>query len=261
VKKRKKLYEGRSKVIYGTDDPDQLVLAFKDEVSPSETAPTGQAPDGARWALAGQAKKGVIKGKGKINSQISAYIFKYLESYHVPSHFIRPGEDEDEIVVRRLEMIPVEVVLRNVAAGSFARRLGIEEGKELERPVLEFNLKTAQKGERLVNEDHLVAAGLARAEELQTIERLMPKINALLKSFFERRGFRLVDFQLEFGRYRGKILLGDEISSDTCRLWDLQTGEKFDRERLRSDLERLEAAYQKIYRRIFRREEQRALAA
>lgn len=235
VKKKKKVYEGKAKILYETDNEELLVQEFKDDAT---------ALDGL--------KKGTIKGKGAINNQISAHLFKYLESYHVPTHFVKVHSD-NAMIVKKLEMIPVEVVMRNIATGSLVKRYGVKEGQELEHPILEYYLKDDQKHDPLINEHHILAFGHANAEELKIIARLAQKINAVLKSFFYRRNILLVDFKLEFGRYKNnKILLGDEISPDTCRLWDIESGEKLDKDRFRKDLGKVEEAYQEVRKRIFK---------
>lgn len=233
VKKKKKLYEGKAKILYETDNEEYLLQEFKDDA----TAFDGQ-------------KKGKIKGKGKVNNQISAQLFNYLENYHVPTHFVKVQSD-NTMVVKRLEMIPVEVVVRNIATGSLVKRYGVEEGKELEYPVLEFYLKDDAKHDPMINEHHILAFGHASAEELKQIQRYAQKVNAILKSFFHRRNLALVDFKLEFGRTNaGKIVLADEISPDTCRLWDAGTGDKLDKDRFRQDLGNVEEAYEEVRKRV-----------
>jgi len=194
-------------------------------------------------------KKGTIKDKGVVNNKISAFIFEFLESYHVPTHFEKVLSDR-EMLVKKLDIIPVEVVMRNIATGSLVKRYGLEEGKELDYPVLEFYLKDDELNDPMINEHHAVAFGLATPDEMETISRYATKINAILKSFFIRRKIRLIDFKLEFGRFKDRILLGDEISPDTCRFWDLETGEKLDKDRFRQDLGRVEEAYQEMLNRI-----------
>lgn len=235
VKKKKKLYEGKAKIVYETDHEDFLIQEFKDDAS---------AFDGA--------KKGKIKSKGTINNQISAHLFTYLDSYHVPNHFVRLQSDRS-MVVKRLDMIPLEVVMRNIATGSLVKRYGVEDGKKLQQPVLEYYLKDDEKHDPMVNEHHIVSFGYATEEELRQIQRFTQKINAVLRDFFLRRNLKLVDFKLEFGRSKsGKILLGDEISPDTCRLWDAETAEKLDKDRFRQDLGKVEEAYEEVRKRVFR---------
>ena len=235
VKKKKKLYEGKAKIVYETDNEELLIQEFKDDAS---------AFDGR--------KKGKIKAKGTVNNQMSAHLFNYLDSYHVPTHFVKTVSD-NAMLIKKLDMIPVEVVMRNIATGSMVKRYGIEDGKELERPVLEYYLKDDEKHDPMVNDHHILAFEYATADELKQIERFAYKINALLKSFFYRRNLLLVDFKLEFGRGKsGKITLGDEISPDTCRFWDTETGEKLDKDRFRQDLGKVAEAYQEVRARVFK---------
>lgn len=233
VKKKKKLYEGKAKILFETDSEDYLIQEFKDDAT---------AFDGK--------KKGKIKGKGTVNNQISAHLFNFLESYHIPTHFVKLLSD-DSMVVKRLEMVPVEVVMRNLATGSLVKRYDVEEGMELESPILEFYLKDDAKHDPMINTDHIVSFGHATNEEVNQIKRYAQKINAVLKAFFERRGLILVDFKLEFGRGKNaRIVLGDEISPDTCRLWDSETREKMDKDRFRQDLGKVEEAYQEVLNRV-----------
>jgi len=232
LKKEELLYEGKAKKIFATDDPDLVIQEFKDDA----TAFNGK-------------KKGTIRDKGVVNNKISAFIFEFLESYHVPTHFENVLSDR-EMLVKKLDIVPVEVVMRNIATGSLVKRYGLEEGKELDYPVLEFYLKNDDLNDPMINEHHAVAFGLATPDEMETISRYATKINAILKSFFIRRKIRLIDFKLEFGRFKDRILLGDEISPDTCRFWDLETGEKLDKDRFRQDLGGVEEAYQEMLNRI-----------
>jgi len=232
VKKGSKLYEGKAKKLYNTDNPDLVIQEFKD----------------AATALDG-AKKGTIRGKGAINNQISAHLFRYLESYHVPTHFVRTLSDR-EMLVKKVEIIPIEVVVRNVVAGSLAKRLGQEEGEELKEPLVEFFLKDDALHDPMISEKEILERGLATKEELQKIKRTALKVNAVLKDFFARRKLRLVDFKLEFGRHHGEILLADEISPDTCRLWDAETGESMDKDRFRRDLPGVVEAYREVHARV-----------
>jgi len=233
LKKQELIYEGKAKRLYATTDPELLIQEFKDDAT---------AFDGK--------KKAQIKGKGAINNQISAFLFQYLESYNVSTHFVKTLS-ETEMLIRKLEMIPVEVVMRNIAAGSLCERYGLEEGKELGYPILEYYLKNDELHDPMINEYHACAFGYATPDEMRFIGRLASKINAVLKAFFIRRDLKLVDLKLEFGRYKGKVILGDEISPDTCRLWDAKTGEKLDKDRFRHDLGGVEEAYQEIRQRVF----------
>jgi phosphoribosylaminoimidazole-succinocarboxamide synthase len=235
VKKKQKLYEGKAKIVYETDNEELLIQEFTDDAA---------TPDAA--------KKGKIKSKGLVNNQMSAHLFTYLDSYHVPTHFVKSLAN-NSMIVKRLEMIPVEVVMRNIAAGSAVKRLGVEEGKELERPVLEYYLKDNEKEEPMVDDHHILALEYASAEELKQIERFARKINAVLKSFFQRRKLLLVDFTLEFGRNKsGKLTLGDQISADTCHFLDAETGEKLTKDKSRQDITKIEESYEDVRQRVFK---------
>lgn len=235
VKKKKKLYEGKAKIMHETDNEDLLIQEFKNDAT---------AFDGK--------KKGVIKGKGMINNQITARLFTFLESYHIPTHFVKTQGD-NAMVIKKLNMIPLEVVVRNIATGSYVKRFGVKEGKPFERSLTEFFLKDDAKHDPLITKDEIIAAAVATPEDLRLLERYALKINAVLKAFFLRRKIVLVDFKLEFGRTKtGKIILGDEISPDTCRLWDTESGEKMDKDRFRHDLGKVEEAYQEVHHRVFK---------
>ena len=233
MKKKKKLYEGTSKKIYALEDSDQLVLEYKDEALVFE-----------------RNKPEMIKGKGAINKDISAFIFKYLEGFHIPTHFVKDLGARD-ILVKRLEMIPVEVVMHNVAAGSICERYNIEKEKELCSPIMEMFLKSEGRNNPMVNQSHMVTFQLATQDDIRMIERLTSKINAVLKSFFSRRDLQLIDFKLEFGIFKNKILLGDEISLDTCRLWDISNETKQEKDKFRFDKRSSELAYEEIKVRLF----------
>lgn len=230
--RKERLYEGKAKIVYETDRPDLLLVEFKD----SATAFNG-------------AKKGTIRGKGAINARMSALLFELLESRCIPTHFVSLS-GEQEMLVKRLEIIPLEVVVRNVAAGSLSKRLGLEEGAPLPRPVLELYYKSDALGDPLINRYHALVLGLATGEELDQLEEMALRVNQVLEEYLEGKGLRLVDFKLEFGRHEGQVVLGDEISPDTCRLWDLETGEKLDKDRFRRDLGGVEEAYQEVLRRL-----------
>lgn len=232
MKKGEPFYEGKAKILYATDDPDLIIQYFKDEA----TAFNAQ-------------KRGIIQGKGVINNKISEVLFKYLEANGVPTHLVERLSDR-EMLVRRLRIIPVEVIVRNIVAGSMAKRLGLEEGASLSRPVLEHCYKSDALGDPMVNEYHIRSLGWATDEEIKEIERLSFRVNELLKDFFDKRNLILVDFKLEFGRHHGKIYLGDEICPDTCRLWEKGTLEKLDKDRFRRDLGKVEDAYQEVCRRV-----------
>jgi len=226
------LYEGKTKNIYSTSDPEQVVMAFKDDAD-----------------TAGGAKKGVVKGKGAVNNKVSSHLFQYLESYNVRSHFLKQ-KSETEMLVKKLEIIPVTVVMRNVAVGSLCQQYGLEEGADLALPVLEYYLKSEKLHDPMVNEYHIYALQVATQNDLQHIAKQAIKINAILKSFFQRRSILLVDFTLEFGQFGDKILLGDEISPDTCSFWDLESREKLGKDSGSQDLKIMGKVYQDILARI-----------
>jgi len=225
-------YEGKAKILYATDDPDRIIQYFKDDA----TAFNAQ-------------KRGTIRDKGIMNNKISAVLFKHLEARGVPTHFVE-RLNEREMLVRRLEIIPVEVIVRNIIAGSLAKRLGLVEGGSISRPVLEHCYKSDALGDPMVNEFHIRALGWATDGELREIELLSFRVNDLLREFFDRRDLILVDFKLEFGRHHGTVYLGDEICPDTCRLWEKRSLEKLDKDRFRRDLGKVEDAYQEVCRRV-----------
>lgn len=230
MEKLEKLYEGKAKILYKTADPDLLIQYFKDDAS---------AFDGK--------KKGTIVDKGVMNNHMSSRIFEYLEENGVKTHFVKNLNDR-EMLVKSLDIIPVEVVLRNVAAGSLCKRLGIEEGREFnEQPILEFFYKSDPLGDPMINECHVDIFGWATKEEVEILKSEGLKINSLMKQFFKERKIRLVDFKVEFGRHNGAVLLGDEISPDGCRLWDWDTDEKMDKDRFRFNMGNVEEKYQEVY--------------
>ncbi|KYC83084.1 phosphoribosylaminoimidazolesuccinocarboxamide synthase [Heyndrickxia coagulans] len=227
------VYEGKAKRLYETEDPDVLRVEYKD----SATAFNG-------------VKKAEIEGKGQLNNEISSLIFKRLAEKGVKSHFIRKISEREQLV-RRVEIIPLEVVVRNVVAGSLAKRLGLEEGTPVGQPVVEFYYKKDELGDPLITEDHVRILGIASSEDLQFLRKQALAVNESLKALFAEIGVRLVDFKLEFGRGRdGAILLADEISPDTCRLWDRATNEKLDKDVFRRDLGSLTEVYQEILNRL-----------
>ena len=232
MKRGEAFYEGKAKILYLTDDPGLIIQYFKDDA----TAFNAQ-------------KRGTIREKGIFNNKISEVLFTLLEGKGVPTHFVRRLNDR-EMLVRRLEIIPVEVIVRNLVAGSLAKRLGLEEGTPLSRPVLEHCYKSDALGDPMVNESYILGLGWATEAELREIARLAFRVNELLKEFFDQRNLILVDFKLEFGRHHGKVYLGDEICPDTCRLWEKGTLEKLDKDRFRRDLGRVEDAYQEVCRRV-----------
>lgn len=230
--KGEKLYEGKAKIVYATDEPDKLWMHFKDEAT---------AFDGK--------KKGIIQNKGYLNAQISAKLFGVLSRNGIPTHFLRL-EGPQDMIVKKVEIVPVEVVVRNIVAGSMAKRLGIEEGYKLSKPVLEFYYKSDPLGDPWVNEYHVEAFGWATADEIQTIKRSAFAVNEVLTKHFRNVGIVLVDFKLEFGRAQGQMIVADEITPDTCRLWDAQSGEKLDKDRFRRDMGGVEDAYEEVLRRL-----------
>ena len=232
MEKIEKIYEGKAKTLYTTSDPDLLVQHFKDEAT---------AFDGK--------KKGTIENKGVLNNKISTRIFEYLESKGVKSHFVEMLNDR-EMLIKRLRIIPVEVVVRNIVAGSLSKRLGIEEGTVLKEPVLELFYKSDPLGDPMINRCHATVFGFATAGELDQMEAAALKVNKILSEFFDERGIILVDYKLEFGVHKGEVLLGDEITPDGCRLWDKQTHEKMDKDRFRRDLGKVEEAYQEVLKKV-----------
>ena len=227
------IYEGKAKKVYATDDPERLVVSYKDDA----TAFNG-------------VKKGTIVGKGAINNQMSNRIMQYLEKNGIPTHFVKEL-NERETVVRKVTIVPLEVIIRNVAAGSFSKRLGVPEGSALKCTILEYSYKNDELGDPLINDYHAIAIGAATREELDTIADYTFKINELLKALFKKMNIDLIDFKLEFGKTSdGKIILADEISPDTCRFWDSTTHEKLDKDRFRRDLGNVEGAYQEVFRRL-----------
>ncbi|HKJ71180.1 MAG TPA: phosphoribosylaminoimidazolesuccinocarboxamide synthase [Gammaproteobacteria bacterium] len=226
------LYEGKGKRVFATDDPDTLVLEFKD---------TATAFDGK--------KKSELDDKGRINNRINDHIMGLLAASGIPVHHVR-RISETESEVRRLEMLPVEAVVRNVVAGSLARRLGMEEGAVLDRPVFEFFYKSDELGDPMINRYHILAFGWATEAEVERMVELSFRVNEVLYPLFEAGGMRLVDYKLEFGRFRGELVLGDELTPDGCRLWDTETGEKLDKDRFRRDLGDVLEGYREIGRRL-----------
>ncbi len=233
MQKTKMLYEGKAKIVYETEDPQVLIVHFKDDA----TAGNG-------------AKKGTIQGKGIMNNKMSEFFFKLLKSHDIETHYI-DTLNEREMAVKTLRMVALEVIIRNVAAGSLAKRLGLPEGTPLSTPVLEYCYKNDELGDPMVNRYHIMALDLARVSELDDIESISFKVNHILTDFLRSKNVNLIDFKLEFGRdEHDKIILGDEISPDNCRFWDMTTNEKLDKDRFRRDLGGVEEAYQEILRRV-----------
>ncbi len=232
MEKLEMLYEGKAKRVYKTDEADRYLVEYKDDA----TAFNG-------------VKKGTISGKGVINNKMSAVLFDMLEKEGIPTHFEGLLSDR-EMLVKAVKIVPLEVILRNIAAGSLAKRLGLEEGTPMKRPVLEFCYKNDELGDPIINEDHILAVELATEDQLDVIKEYGYKINEILTDFFKERKIRLVDFKIELGLYKGQIILADEISPDTCRLWDWETNKKLDKDRFRRDLGDVEDAYDEILSRI-----------
>lgn len=233
MQKKEQLYEGKAKKVFATDDPNLYIVDYKDDA----TAFNGQ-------------KKGQIAGKGVINNVMSNHMFQLLEQQGVPTHFVEQLS-ERETVVKKVSIVPLEVIIRNISAGSFAKRYGVEEGIVFKAPTIEFSYKNDDLGDPLINDYHALALGLATEAEIDEIKAMAFKVNEVMKDYFDHLNVTLVDFKLEFGKTSdGKIILADEISPDTCRLWDKTTGEKLDKDRFRRDLGGVEEAYQEIMRRV-----------
>lgn len=226
------MYEGKAKKVYSTDDKDKVVVYYKDDA----TAFNGE-------------KKGSIEDKGVLNNNITSALFKLLEKHGVKTHFLEKINDREQLC-RKVQIVPLEVIVRNVAAGSMAKRYGLNEGFELKTTVFELSYKNDDLGDPLINDYHAVAMGLTTFDELKSIYTAAAKVNEVLKDFFIKQNIRLIDFKLEFGRFNDEILLADEISPDTCRFWDATTGEKLDKDRFRRDLGNVKEAYVEILKRI-----------
>ena len=234
MEKREQMYEGKAKKVFATDDANYCIVSYKDDA----TAFNG-------------LKKGTISGKGVVNNKMSNYLMQLLEKEGVPTHYVEELNDR-ETVVKKVSIVPLEVIIRNVAAGSFSKRLGVEEGTALKTTILEFCYKNDDLGDPMVNDYHILAMGYATEEDLNTIKTLTFKINEFLKDFFNKINVDLIDFKIEFGKTAdGQIVLADEISPDTCRFWDATTHEKLDKDRFRRDLGGVEDAYQEMMKRIF----------
>ena len=226
------LYEGKAKKVYLTTDPDVVLVSYKDDA----TAFNG-------------LKKGTIKGKGEVNNVCSNHLFRLLESKGVKTHYVEQI-NERETFVKKVEIVPLEVIVRNIAAGSFSKRFGVKEGTALEAPSLEFSYKNDDLGDPMINDSQVLALGLATPEEIDKIKAMALKVNDILSDYFKEVGIILVDFKLEFGRFHGDIILADEISPDTCRFWDAKTGEKLDKDRFRRDLDDVDKGYREIKKRM-----------
>lgn len=234
MERGKQLYEGKAKKVFETDNPSVLLVSYKDDA----TAFNG-------------IKKGTIAGKGAINNKVTNFMMQMLEKAGVPTHYVRELSDR-ETLVKRVSIVPLEVIIRNVSAGSFAKRYGVEEGIVFAEPTIEFSYKNDELGDPLINSYHAIALSLATRDEIETIKKYAFRVNDVMKEFFLGINVRLIDFKLEFGKLPdGTIVLADEISPDTCRFWDATTGEKLDKDRFRRDLGGVEAAYNEMMKRIF----------
>ena len=233
MEKQQQLYEGKAKKVYATENPDLVIVSYKDDA----TAGNG-------------AKRGTIAGKGVINNRMSNFLMQILQKEGVPSHFVEELNDR-ETLVKKVKILPLEVIIRNISAGSFAKRYGVEEGIVFAEPTIEFSYKNDDLGDPLLNDYHAVALGLATWSEIDLVKKIAFKVNEVLKAYFRKLNVTLVDFKIELGKTSsGEIVLADEISPDTCRFWDSTTGEKLDKDRFRRDMGGVEDAYQEMMRRV-----------
>lgn len=234
MEKTTQLYEGKAKKVFATNDPDLVIVSYKDDAT---------ALDGL--------KKGTITGKGVINNRMSNYLCRLLEKHGVPTHYVEELNDR-ETVVKKVSIVPLEVIIRNISAGSFAKRYGVKEGIVFAEPTIEFSYKNDDLHDPLINSYHALALGLATKKEIEEIKAMAFKVNDILKEYFLSLNVKLVDFKLEFGRLKdGTIVLADEISPDTCRFWDADTNEKLDKDRFRRDMGGVEDAYNEMMKRVF----------
>ena len=233
MKKLEQLYEGKAKKVFATDVEGIVIVDYKDDA----TAFNGE-------------KKGTIVGKGVVNTRMTNHVFRLIEKEGIPTHLVEELSDR-ETAVKKVEIVPLEVIVRNVAAGSFSKRMGVEEGRQLLCPIVEFSYKDDDLGDPFINDDYALALGLAKKEEIETIRSYTLKINEIMKAYFLNAGMKLIDFKIEFGRLPdGTIILADEVSPDTCRLWDVNTNEKLDKDRFRRDLGNVEEAYNEVFKRL-----------
>lgn len=232
MEKKEKIYEGKAKILYTTEDPDLIIQYFKDDATAFNAA-----------------KKGTVDNKGIMNNKISTKIFEFLQSEGLPTHFVKNLSDR-EMLVKKVEIVQLEVITRNRAAGSLCRLLGLDEGLKLKRSVMEFCYKKDDLGDPMINEDHIQALDIATTQEVEAIKKYTIQINDCMTRFFKNLNLELIDFKLEFGRYKGNIILADEISPDTCRLWEIGTGKKLDKDRFRHDLGNIQEAYQEVLSRV-----------
>ena len=232
TRQKEQMYEGKAKKVFATDNPDHVIVAYKDDA----TAFNGE-------------KRGTIVGKGVVNNKVSNHFFKLLESRGIKTHYVEQISDR-ETIVKKVDIVPVEVIVRNKAAGSFSKRMGIEEGTVLKCPILEYSYKNDALGDPFINSYYVRALDLATDAEMETIKDVSFKVNDILSEYLNGFGIELIDFKLEFGRFHGKLILADEISPDTCRFWDIKTGKKLDKDRFRRDLGDVEEAYQEVIHRL-----------
>ncbi len=237
MEKKEQLYEGKAKKVYATDNPDYVIVSYKDDA----TAFNG-------------LKKGTISGKGVINNKMSNMLMSMLEKKGIPTHFVEQIDDRNT-VVKKVQIVPLEVIIRNVAAGSFSKKYGVAEGTLLSAPTIEFSYKNDELGDPLLNSYHALALNLATKEEIETIKNMAFAVNDALKAFFKQLNIDLIDFKLEFGRFKGQIILADEISPDTCRFWEAGTWDttkhtSLDKDRFRRDLGGVEDAYNEVFKRL-----------
>lgn len=232
MEKTTMLYEGKAKKVFATDDPSSVIVEYKDDA----TAFNG-------------LKKGTIVGKGVVNNKVSNHMFRMLEAKGIPTHYVEEISDR-ETIVKKVEIVKIEVIVRNIAAGSLSERIGLQEGTKLPVTVLEYCLKDDDLGDPLINDYHIAALGVATKEEMEKISSMALKINEIMRDYLKEVNVDLIDFKLEFGRFDGDIILADEISPDTCRFWDSKTGMKLDKDRFRRDLGGVEDAYQEILHRL-----------
>ncbi len=232
VQKMEQLYEGKAKKVFATDNPDYVIVSYKDDA----TAFNG-------------LKRGTIVGKGVVNNVVSNHLFQMLEGKGIPTHYVEQLSDR-ETVVKRVSIVPVEVIVRNIAAGSLSKRLGLPEGQKLAKTVLEYSYKNDELGDPMINDYHIAAMELATPEEMAMIAAYSFQVNDILSAYLKESNIELIDFKLEFGRFHGQIILADEISPDTCRFWDTRTGQKLDKDRFRRDLGDVEEAYQEVLHRL-----------
>jgi phosphoribosylaminoimidazole-succinocarboxamide synthase len=232
LEKKEQLYEGKAKKVYATDNPDLVIVSYKDDA----TAFNG-------------LKRGTIVGKGVVNNAVSNHLFKLLEGRGIPTHFVEQLSDRDT-VVKKVQIVPVEVIVRNIAAGSLSKRLGLQEGTKLASTVLEYSYKNDELGDPMIYDWHIAAMKLATPQEMAKIAEYSFMVNDILSAYLKETNIELIDFKLEFGRFHGEIILADEISPDTCRFWDTLTGQKLDKDRFRRDLGDVEEAYQEVLHRL-----------